>query len=45
MEDRDVIIKVEFTGEELDKILEYMEKVGAETVQEAVIHAVTKNAD
>ena len=36
---------VEFTDEELDKIIEYMEKIGAETIQDAIIHAVTKTAE
>ena len=45
MKDREVTINVRFTEEEMDKILEYMEKVGAETVQDAIIHAVSKTAD
>ena len=32
---------IEFTDDELDKILEYMEFIEAETVQEAIIHAIS----
>ena len=38
MEDRKT--SIEFTDDELDKILEYMESIEAETVQEAIMHAI-----
>ena len=39
MEERKTMI--EFTEEEMDKILEYMEFIEAETVQEAIMHAIS----
>ena len=34
-------IVIEFTNDEFEKILKYMEMIEAETVQEAIVHAVT----
>ena len=33
---------VGFTDSELNTIIDYMEEIGVETIQEAVIHAITK---
>ena len=33
---------IEFTAEEFDKILAYMDKTNAETVQEAILDAIEK---
>lgn len=34
-------INVEFTGEEFDLILKYMDAVEAETVQDAILNAIS----
>ena len=34
-------INIEFTAEQLDKVLQYMETVKAETVQDAIMKAIS----
>ena len=38
-------ISIQFSGEEMDKILEYQKYCGAETVQEAILDAITAVRD